>query len=55
MNSKFFTVIIAVLSVTIALIISAQSDRAVSEIYVFGDSLSDMGNMTRAIDAVYLL
>lgn len=53
LKKTFFAVIIAFLSFMVALILSAQSSEAVSELYVFGDSLSDMGMVFRASGGQY--
>ena len=53
LKKTFFAVIIALLSFMVALILSAQSSEAVNELYVFGDSLSDMGMVFRASGGQY--
>ena len=37
----------------VALIVSTQSSGQINELYVFGDSLSDMGNVFRATGGLY--
>ena len=53
LKKTFFAVIIALLSFMVAVILSAQSSEAVNELYVFGDSLSDMGMVFRASGGQY--
>jgi thermolabile hemolysin len=54
LKKTFFAVILAILSFMVALILSAQtSQAAANELYVFGDSLSDMGTVFRSTGGQY--
>ena len=53
LKKTLFAVIIAFLSFMVALILSAQSSEAVNQLYVFGDSLSDMGMVFRSSGGQY--
>ncbi len=54
LKKTLFAVILALLSFMVALILSAQSSETVAnELYVFGDSLSDMGTVFRSTGGEY--
>lgn len=53
LKKTFFAVILALFGFMVALILSAQSSQTVNELYVFGDSLSDMGTVFRSTGGQY--
>jgi phospholipase/lecithinase/hemolysin len=53
LKQRFLAAFLAFLSFMVALIVSAQSSDSINELYVFGDSLSDMGTVFRMTGGMY--
>lgn len=53
MKKRIFILGLALLSLIMVMAVSQQSSAQINELYVFGDSLSDVGNMFRATGGTY--
>ena len=53
MKQQFFAAVLAFLAFMVALILSTPRSNSIAELYVFGDSLSDMGMVFRMTGGMY--